>query len=307
MHSLTKNLLTLLVVTTLAIGCSVTDPKENKTLSVAERRTLERSDNNDIEKKIDELLSQMTMEEKIGQMTQLNNSTIVTESNWGAGSDLSITTKVDTAKLRKILREYHVGSFLNGIAEPAETWFQFYKDIQEINMQESRLKIPIIYGVDHMHGPNYLAGGTIFPHALNTAATYNNQFAADMAHVTAIETADIGHQWLFAPVLDIARTPLWGRYYETLGESPYVSKTMASIYIKAVQAEADIAPYKIAATAKHFLGYSDPKYGWDRGETDMSEQAMYEYHVPSFKAAIDAGIMSVMVNSGEVNGEPVHA
>ncbi|HPW61686.1 MAG TPA: glycoside hydrolase family 3 N-terminal domain-containing protein [Cyclobacteriaceae bacterium] len=307
MHSLTKNLLTLLVVTTLAIGCSVTDPKENKTLSVAERRTLERSNNNDIEKKIDDLLSQMTMEEKIGQMTQLNNSTIVTESNWGAGSDLSITTKVDTAKLRKILREYHVGSILNGIAEPAETWFQFYKDIQEINMQESRLKIPIIYGVDHMHGPNYLAGGTIFPHALNTAATYNNQFAADMAHVTAIETADIGHQWLFAPVLDIARTPLWGRYYETLGESPYVSKTMASIYIKTVQAEADIAPYKIAATAKHFLGYSDPKYGWDRGETDMSEQAMYEYHVPSFKAAIDAGIMSVMVNSGEVNGEPVHA
>jgi len=92
MHSLTKNLLTLLVVTTLAIGCSFTDPKENKTLSVAERRTLERSNNNDIEKKIDELLSQMTMEEKIGQMTQLNNSTIVTESNWGAGSDLSITT-----------------------------------------------------------------------------------------------------------------------------------------------------------------------------------------------------------------------
>lgn len=307
MHSLTKKLLTLLVVATLAIGCSVTDRKENKPLSIAERRILERSDNNDIEKKLDELLSQMTIEEKIGQMTQLNNSTIVTESNWGAGSDLSITTKVDTAKLRKILREYHVGSILNGIAEPAETWFQFYKDIQEINMQESRLKIPIIYGVDHMHGPNYLAGGTVFPHALNTAATYNNQFAADMAHVTAIETADIGHQWLFAPVLDIARTPLWGRYYETLGESPYLSKTMASIYIKTVQAEAEIAPYKIAATAKHFLGYSDPKYGWDRGETDMSEQAMYEYHVPSFKAAIDAGIMSVMVNSGEVNGEPVHA
>ena len=302
-----KNLFTLLVITVIAIGCTVPDRKENKNISIAERRELERSDNKDIENKIDELLSQMTLEEKIGQMTQINNSAIVTEANWGAGSDLSITTKVDTAKLGKILREYHVGSFLNGIAEPPEVWYQFYKDIQEMNMKISRLKIPVIYGVDHMHGPNYLAGGTVFPHALNTAATYNNQFPADMAHVTAIETADIGHQWLFAPVLDLARTPLWGRYYETLGESPYVSSTMASIYVKAVQSEAEIAPYKIAATAKHFLAYSDPKYGWDRGETDLSEQALYEYHVPSFKAAIDAGIMTVMLNSGELNGEPVHS
>ncbi len=302
-----KYLLTFLVVSVVAIGCSVTDTKENKTMSLADRRKFERSDNSDFEKKIDELLSQMTMEEKIGQMTQINNSAIVTESNWGAGSDLSITTKVDTAKLGKILRTYHVGSFLNGVAEPPQVWYQFYKDIQEMNMNTSRLKIPIIYGVDHMHGPNYLEGGTVFPHALNMAATYNNQFPLDMAHVTAIETADIGHQWLFAPVLDLARTPLWGRYYEALGESPYVSKTMASIYVKTVQGETEIAPYKIAATAKHFLGYSDPKYGWDRGETDMSEQAMYEYHVPSFKAAIDAGIMTVMLNSGEVNAEPVHS
>ncbi len=174
-------------------------------------------------------------------------------------------------------------------------------------MKVSRLKIPVIYGVDHMHGANYLEGGTIFPHAINTAATYNNQFPADMAHVTAIETADIGHLWLFAPVLDLARTPLWGRFYETLGESPYVSKTMGGIFVKTVQSDAEAAPYKIAASAKHFLGYSDPKYGWDRGATDFSEQAMYEFHVPSFKAVIDAGIKSVMLNSGEVNGEPVHS
>ncbi len=303
-----KCIFALAVVVISAVSCTVNDTiHENKSVSIAERRQSEKSDNAENEKKIDELLSQMTIEEKIGQMTQLNNSTIVTASNWGAGSDLSITTKVDTAKLGKILREYHVGSFLNGVAEPAATWYQFYKDIQDVNMKVSRLKIPIIYGVDHMHGPNYLAGGTVFPHAINTAATYNNQFPADMAHVTAIETADLGHLWLFAPVLDIARTPLWGRYYETLGESPYVSKTMATIFIKTIQSETEIAPYKMAATAKHFLGYSDPKYGFDRGETDMSEQAMYEFHVPSFKAAIEAGIKSVMVNSGEVNGEPVHS
>ena len=274
--------------------------------SIADRRKVERGMDETIEKKIDDLLAQMTLEEKIGQMTQINNSAIVTNSNWGAGTDLRIEIKVDTAKLGAMLRKYYVGSFLNGIAVPAETWFHFYKDIQEYNLKTSRLKIPIVYGVDHMHGSNYLEGGTIFPQAINTAATYNNQFPADMAHVTAIETADIGHQWLFAPVLDVARTPLWGRYYETLGESPYVSSTMGSIFVKTVQSETEIAPYKIAATAKHFLAYSEPKYGWDRGPADISEQALYEFHVPSFRAAIEAGIKTVMLNSGELNGEPIH-
>ncbi len=276
-------------------------------LSIPERRKLERGTDEKIEKKIDELLGQMSLEEKIGQMTQLNNSAIVTSSNWGAGTDLRIEIKVDTAKLGPMIRKYHVGSFINGIAVPAETWYRFYKDLQECNMKNSRLKIPVIYGVDHVHGPNYLEKGTVFPHAINTAATYNNQFPADMAHVTAIETADIGHQWLFAPVLDVARTPLWGRYYEALGESPYVSATMGSIYIKAIQDETAIAPYKIAATAKHFLAYSEPKYGWDRGPVDISEQSLYEFHVPSFRAAIEAGVKSVMITSGDLNGEPVHS
>ena len=270
-------------------------------------RKTERTDNAAVESKIDDLLSQMTLEEKIGQMTQLNNSVIVTNADWGAGSDLKIEIKLDTAKLGQILREFHVGSFLNGIAVPAETWYTFYKEIQEYNMKNSRLKIPVIYGVDHMHGPNYLEGGTIFPHAINTAASYNNQIPADIAHVTAIETADIGHQWLFAPVFDLGRTPLWGRFYESLGESPYVSATMGSIFVKTVQAETEIAPYKIGATAKHFLGYSDPKNGWDRGPSDFSDQTMYEFYIPPFQAAVDAGITTFMINSGDVNGEAVHA
>jgi len=288
------------------IQCS-SDKASPGSVSISERRKLERSTDETIEKKIDDLISQMTLEEKIGQMTQINNSKIVGKANWGSGTDLSIEIAVDTAKLGDMIRKYHVGSFLNGQAVPPATWYQFYKDIQEVNMKNSRLKIPVIYGIDHMHGPNYLEGGTIFPQAINTAATYNNQFPADMAHVTAIETADLGHQWLFAPVLDVARTPLWGRYYEALGESPYVSATMGSIFVKTVQNDAEAAPYKIAATAKHFLAYSDPKYGFDRGPVDISEQALYEFHVPSFQAAIDAGIKSVMINSGELNGEPVHS
>ena len=295
-----------LAITVIVLAACSTKPSAPISVSISDRRSSERSGDTEIEKKVDDLLSQMTLEEKIGQMTQITNAQVVTESQWGAGADLKIVIKADTAKIADMIRKYHVGSFLNGIAVSPETWYEFYKDLQETNFRVSRIKIPIIYGVDHVHGPNYLEGATIFPHAINTAATYNNQFPADMAHVTAIETSDIGHQWLFAPVLDVARTPLWGRFYETLGESPYVSSTMGTIFMKAVQSESSIAPYKIAATAKHFFAYSDPKYGWDRGPADISEQALYEFHLPSFKAAIDAGIKSVMINSGEINGEPVH-
>lgn len=300
-------ILTIIMAVSALVGFNLFESsKDIPKVSNTERMKMELGSNPEIEKKIRELLGKMTLEEKIGQMTQINNSEIVTNSNWGAGADLKIEIKVDTAKLGKMLRKYHVGSFLNGIAVSPQIWYQFYKDLQEKNMQISRLKIPIIYGVDHMHGPNYVEGATVFPHAINTAATYNNQFPADMARITAIETADIGHQWLFAPVFDLARTPLWGRYYETLGESPYVVATMGSTFVRTVQEETGIAPYKIGATAKHFLAYSDPKYGWDRGPADISEQALYEFHVPPFRAAIDAGVKSVMINSGELNGEPVH-
>lgn len=296
------------LVALISFRCTApTKSSENTATSYSALRQAERSANDTLERKIDKLIADMTLEEKIGQMTQINNSEIVTNAQWGAGADLKIEIKVDTAKLASMLREYHIGSFLNGIAVPPATWYAFYKQLQETNLKVSRLKIPILYGVDHMHGPNYVEGATIFPHGINTAATYNNTFPVNMAHVTAVETADLGHQWLFAPVLDLARTPLWGRYYETLGESPYVVSTMGSLYVKTVQTDSAIAPYKIAATAKHFFAYSDPKLGWDRGAIDLSEQTLQEYHLPAFKAAIDAGIKTVMINSGEVNGEPVHA
>jgi beta-glucosidase len=296
------------LISLLAIGCEpVKKAGSENTPSIQDLREVERSNDAAIEKRIDDLLSEMTLEEKIGQMTQVNNSAIVTAANWGAGTDLSIEIKIDTAKLGKMIRQYHVGSFLNGIAVSPEVWYNFYKSLQEYILKISRVKIPILYGIDHMHGPNYVEGATIFPHAINTAATYNNQIPADMAHVTATETADLGHLWIFGPVLDLSRTPLWGRYYETLGESPYVAKTMGSIYVKAIQNDPDIAPYKIAGSAKHFIGYSDPKYGWDRTPSDFSDQTLYEFYVPSFKAAIDAGIKTVMINSGDVNGEAVHA
>jgi beta-glucosidase len=298
---------TMAIITAIVLTGFTTPVQHDDKASLANRRKFERSSNAAIEKKIDELLNKMTLEEKIGQMIQINNSQIVTSAQWGAGADLKIDIKVDTAKLGSMLRKYHVGSFLNGIAVPPEVWYQFYKDLQQKNMQISRLKIPIIYGIDHMHGPNYIEGATVFPHAINTACSFNNQLLVNMAHVTAVEAADVGHQWIFGPVCDVSRTPLWGRYYETLGESPYQVATMASTYTKAIESEKDIAPYKIAASAKHFLGYSDPKSGWDRTPAEISEQTLYEVFVPPFRAAIQAGIKTVMINSGEINGRPVHS
>lgn len=296
----------LVAFSILMLSCS----QDNSTTygpSITDRRSAERSSDTQLEKRIDDLIGQMTLEEKVGQMMQINNSEIVTEAQWGAGADLKIVIKADTAKVGHFIRKYHVGSFLNGIAVPAEVWYEFYKTIQEINMKLSRVKIPVIYGIDHMHGANYLEGGTVFPHGINLAATYNNQLPVNMANVVVRETADLGHQWLFGPVLDVGRTPLWGRYYETLGESPYVVATMGALYTKTVQGNTEIAPYKIAGSAKHYFAYSEPKYGWDRGPADISEQTLHEIFLPPFKANIDAGVKTVMINSGEINGEPVHA
>jgi beta-glucosidase len=166
-----KTLLAGCLLLSLCAGCRQEKKSEpTNALNPQDLRKTERTDNAEVEGKIDDLLSQMTLDEKIGQMTQLNNSVIATNADWAAGSDLKIEISLDTGKLGQILREYHVGSFLNGIAVPTETWYTFYKEIQHCNMKNSRVKIPVIYGVDHMHGPNYLEGGTVFPHAINISS-----------------------------------------------------------------------------------------------------------------------------------------
>jgi beta-glucosidase len=252
------------------------------------------------EEQIDSLLSEMTIYEKIGQMTQLNITTINTTKK-------QRDVVLDEEKARKLIREHHIGSFLNGEAVPAEQWFTYMDKLTRIAVEESRLNIPIIYGIDHMHGASYLKGATIFPHNLNIGNTFDTTFAWQTGRITAIESAALGHHWNFAPVLDLARTPYWPRYYETFGEDPVLSAKMGAAYVGGQQMNhKEIAPYKMASTAKHFLGYSDPKSGWDRSPAELSDQTIHEFHRPSFQAAVDAGLKTVMVNSGEINGVPVH-
>ncbi|MFN3403959.1 MAG: beta-glucosidase [Cytophagaceae bacterium] len=254
--------------------------------------------------KVDSLLSLMTLEEKIGQMTQINITKIMTDSLEENYSKVT-AFDLDTNKLINYITKYHIGSFLNGRGVPAKSWHTYMDQLMKINLKYSRLKIPILYGIDHVHGSSYILEGTIFPHNINIASTFDTIHAYNTGMVTLYETSELQHNWIFAPVMDLGRNKFWGRYYETYGEDPLLASKMGVAYINAIQNNQSI--YKAAACAKHFLGYSDPKSGWDRSPAEIPEQTLREFFLPPFKAAIDAGVETIMINSGEVNGIPVHA
>ncbi|MDG5765995.1 glycoside hydrolase family 3 N-terminal domain-containing protein [Balneolales bacterium ANBcel1] len=252
-----------------------------------------------VEQRVEDLLSRMTLEEKIGQMTQINISEINTDEQH--------KVELDPDRARHVASTYQIGSFLNGFAYPAEDWHAFIHELQTIIIEESRLGIPMIYGIDHMHGASYLLGSTIFPHNINMANSFNVDMARAMGEITTIESAPLGHHWNFAPVMDIGRDPRWARFYETFGEDPYLASVLGRAYTEGLEGETSVMPYKMAGTAKHFIGYSTPHSGWDRSPAEISQQALQEIHRPPFQAVVDAGIKTVMINSGEVNGVPVHA
>jgi beta-glucosidase len=253
-----------------------------------------------VDERVNDLLGRMKIQEKIGQMTQLDITTI---NKTGHQSNVEL----DPGKAKELIGEHHIGSFLNGEAVPAGQWFQFMDRLTRLAVNESRLGIPIIYGIDHIHGASYLGGATIFPQSINLGATFNEKHSYNAGAVTALESADLGHQWNFAPVLDLGVNPVWPRIWETYGEDPHLASVMGRSYVNGLQSAHKAGSKKMAATAKHFIGYSDPKSGWDRSPAHIPDQVLHEFHKPPFKAAIDAGIKTVMLNSGEVNGVPVHA
>lgn len=247
--------------------------------------------------RVQDLIARMTLEEKIGQMTQMCASSITLDG----------TKKLDlnVDKIRDLIKNHHVGSLLSGTGT-AQRWVDFLMGIQQIAVRETRLGIPVIFGMDHVHGADYVDEAIMFPHNLTLACSFDTELAASMARVTAIESADLGHHWNFAPVLDVGKNVNWPRLYETFGEDPLVCSRLGAAYISAFQESKDISPYKLAACAKHFIGYSDPKYGWDRAPSEIPDQVLHEFFTPSFYAAFKAGVKTLMVNSGELNGEPVH-
>ncbi|MBR9997997.1 MAG: glycoside hydrolase family 3 C-terminal domain-containing protein [Cyclobacteriaceae bacterium] len=294
-----------LVILTLLIGCKNRYSDDPRDLSVFERIAHERTDNEEMEDFIDNLMQRMDLTEKIGQMTQLNEAFFGVDASMvvGTGGQAPV---IDSVKLAEVISAYHIGSFLTGGTRSAREWYEVGRRLQSINLASSRNEIPIIFGIDHVHGTNYLLEGTIFPHNMNLAASFNPQLAHQTGIFTAKEAAALGHHWNFAPVLDVGENKLWPRLYETFGEDPYVCSVMGSGYIRGLQ-ETRVGPYAMAACAKHFVGYSLPSSGWDRTSMEISGQRLQETLIPPFLEAIKAGVKSVMVNSGEINGKPVHA
>ncbi len=285
------------------------EPEEPALVTAGRRMELERTGNVVMEKFIDKLVREMTIPEKIGQMIQLSTAATVIkrcDANNPALVSYSEKWAVDTARLGELYRNYHIGSFLQGPTVKADEWAHLVRILQEVNMNNSRTGIPVIFGIDLIHGTNPIESGTIFPHNINLAATFNRQMNHDAASITALESAALGMHWVFNPELDLGHNFEWGRIYETYGEDPYLCSVMGSIYVKALQENPDTRPYRQAACARHYMGYSDPRSGMDRTPAEIPSQKLHEFFRPPFEAAIDSGLMSVMICSGEVGGTPVH-
>ncbi|MBI5472318.1 MAG: glycoside hydrolase family 3 C-terminal domain-containing protein [Ignavibacteriae bacterium] len=256
------------------------------------------------EQKVKSLLAQMTLEEKVGQMTQVTIDVV------SAGSDgRQEPHALDMKKLEHAIIDRHLGSLINvgPQAYTLEHWYEVITAIQDVATQKTRLKIPILYGIDAIHGVNYTHGGTLFPQAIALASTWNIDLAKREGEITACEMRASGIPWNFYPVLDIGRQPLWARFWETYGEDVFLATAMGRMYIEGHQGADISAPTKGATCLKHYVGYSFPLNGKDRTPAWMSERTLREYFLPMFEAAVAAGAPTVMVNSSEIDGIPGHA
>ena len=263
----------------------------------------------DIDKKADDILSKMTLEEKVGQMTQINLTVIAKGPNkWSS----SFPMEIDEKKANKALVDFKVGSVLNTInntAQKPSVWFKNISKIQDIAMKNTNLGIPVIYGIDAIHGTTYTDGATMFPQQITTAASWNPENAYNMALVCAYETRASSIPWNFSPVLDLGLDPRFSRQFESFGEDPLMVERFGVEMIKGYQGlNNDISnKYSVAACMKHFVGYHATISGKDRTPAYIPDNVLKEYHIEPFKKAIEAGAKTIMINSGLINGLPVHA
>ena len=254
---------------------------------------------------INSFMDDMTIEEKVGQTCQITLDAILKKDTLGV---LLEPHEIDQEKLNIALINYNVGSILNvsNHTFSLKKWHNIIDIIQATALNTNH-KIPIIYGVDAIHGATYIQNSTLFPQEIGLAATWDTSHARIMAEITAYETRASGVPWNFSPVLDLGRNPIWSRFFETLGEDVYLAKTMGKSIINGYQGNGMIDKYHVAACLKHFVGYSVPSSGRDRTPALIPNRSLEELHLPTFKQAIDAGALTVMINSGEVNGIPGHA
>ena len=256
-----------------------------------------------IEAQVEQTLKKLTLEEKIGQMMEL-----VTDL-FGA-NDKNGVFYIDEHKTDSILSRYKVGSILNApntCAPTAKQWEKYIAQIQKISMK--RIGIPCVFGLDQNHGSTYTQGGTLFPQNINVAATFNREIARRSAEATAYETRAVSVPWTYSPTVDLGRDARWPRIWENFGEDCYLSSEMGKAMVYGFQGEDpnNIDQYHIATSMKHFMGYGVPWTGKDRTPAYISPADLREKHFAPFLAGLQAGALTVMVNSASVNGVPMHA
>ena len=257
-----------------------------------------------IEAHIQEWLKKMTLEEKIGQMCEI---TVDVVTDFPGSKD---GFKLSEAMLDTVIGKYKVGSILNvplSVAQKKEVWAAAIKQIQDKSMKE--IGIPCIYGVDQIHGTTYTLDGTLFPQGVNMGASFNRELVRRGAEISAYETKAGCIPWTYAPVVDLGRDPRWPRMWENYGEDCYVNAQMGVEAVKGFQGSDPnhIGEYNVAACMKHYMGYGVPVSGKDRTPSSISRSDLREKHFAPFLAAVRAGALSVMVNSGVDNGMPFHA
>lgn len=256
-----------------------------------------------IEAQVEQTLKKLTLEEKIGQMMEL-----VTDL-FGA-NDKNGVFYIDEYKTDSILSRYKIGSILNApntCAPTAKQWEKYIAQIQKISMK--RIGIPCVFGLDQNHGSTYTQGGTLFPQNINVAATFNREIARRSAEATAYETRAVSIPWTYSPTVDLGRDARWPRIWENFGEDCYLSSEMGKAMVYGFQGEDpnNIDQYHIATSMKHFMGYGVPWTGKDRTPAYISPADLREKHFAPFLAGLQAGALTVMVNSASVNGVPMHA
>ncbi|MBE1298521.1 MAG: hypothetical protein GJ680_01245 [Alteromonadaceae bacterium] len=253
--------------------------------------------------KVETLLSSMTIREKLGQCVMIEPCFCLderTSEQFGESYD-----GVDDPKyLSMLLEEYHIGAFLFGGASQiedgsAKAWATYINKVSEQN-RKTRLKIPMMYGIDAVHGVNFMKGSTIYTHNLAVAGTWNPALTEQYASTVGAELSALGFNLNFSPTIDTARDVRWGRVYESLGEDPFLASQVARALVKGMQSSGNLA-----ACAKHFLGYGESRNGMDRTQADLSDRVLLEMHAPPFEAAIEEDVLTMMVNGADVNGVPV--
>ena len=311
---LTKDKISLLIVILLFAGCQSKKPYQatdknkqdlepviikeqlvDRSTQVPTDSSLYKNPGLPVMDRVRDLLSYMTVEEKIGQMTQVDRQFLESDNDIGT---------------------YFLGSLLSGGGSTPsknfpKAWAEMYDGFQKIALS-TRLGIPIIYGVDAVHGHNNVVGATIFPHQIGLGCTNNPQLIEDVYRATAKEVAATGIDWDFAPCLAVPRDERWGRTYEGFGETPNIVKSMAAAAVRGLQTDRLDSPTSILACAKHFIGDGGTKWGTglkeklDQGDTQITEQELREIHLPGYLSALEAGVGTIMASYNQVNGEYCH-